>query len=227
MSPVQEKLDFLMKLTDTRNSTLAKTLNFDPSYISRLRSGKRGLPKGVPFVEPASLYFARKLSRSPLLQRSAADVIIDRTAAWPETAEEGAKLIGEWLEDDERRISDLRFASTGEIDAYSAPADCLPQAFFLGNAGKREGVLCFLRMLARETVPARLFLYSDEEMSWLYEVPSFAREWAELLMGLIRRGTKIVIIHSLYKKRLRRPAFIYIAAPAAYFLDLFNHIYSK
>ena len=39
-----EKLDYIMKLTNTKNSDLAKALDFDPSYVSRMRSGKRGIP---------------------------------------------------------------------------------------------------------------------------------------------------------------------------------------
>ena len=58
-----EKLDILMKITDTRNSALAKALSFDPSYIGRIRTGKRGIPKHMPFVEPAAAFFQKILKR--------------------------------------------------------------------------------------------------------------------------------------------------------------------
>ena len=33
-----EKLDILMKITDTKNSALGRALSFDPSYIGRIRT---------------------------------------------------------------------------------------------------------------------------------------------------------------------------------------------
>ena len=50
------KLDFLLKLTDTSNSAMGRALGFDPSYISRMRSGKRGLPRDRFFLEPAAAF---------------------------------------------------------------------------------------------------------------------------------------------------------------------------
>ena len=52
-----EKLDILMKITDTKNSALGRALSFDPSYIGRIRTGKRGIPKHMPFIEPAAAFF--------------------------------------------------------------------------------------------------------------------------------------------------------------------------
>ena len=49
-----EKLDLLMSLTGTSNSALGRALSYDPSYISRVRAGKRGLPRRQPFLQPAS-----------------------------------------------------------------------------------------------------------------------------------------------------------------------------
>ena len=68
-----EKLDFLLRLTDTSNSALGRALGFDASYISRIRSGKRGLPRDRFFLEPAAAYFARELQDYPLRKSAAAD----------------------------------------------------------------------------------------------------------------------------------------------------------
>ena len=61
---ISQKLDFLMKLTDTSNSALAKALSFDASYISRIRNGERGIPLHQPFVEPAAAYFSRRINNT-------------------------------------------------------------------------------------------------------------------------------------------------------------------
>ena len=93
-----EKLDFLMNLTDTRNSTLGRVLNFDPSYLSRLRSGKRGLPRRQAFIGPASAYFARNI-RGDYMRLAAAEVIAG-DHDWPEDVETAARLLENWLSDD-------------------------------------------------------------------------------------------------------------------------------
>ena len=54
---VSGKIDFLMRVTGTSNAQLARALSFDASYISRIRSGKRGLPPELPFIEPAAAFF--------------------------------------------------------------------------------------------------------------------------------------------------------------------------
>ena len=69
-----EKLDFLMTLTATSNSTLGRALSYDASYISRVRAGKRGLPRRQPFVQPAAEYFARKIIL-PVQQNAAASLL--------------------------------------------------------------------------------------------------------------------------------------------------------
>ena len=58
---VSGKIDFLMRVTGTSNAQLARALSFDASYISRIRSGKRGLPPELPFIEPAAAFFARNV----------------------------------------------------------------------------------------------------------------------------------------------------------------------
>jgi len=45
-----DKLDFLMSTTKTTNSALAHYLVLDASYISRLRTGKRRIPKDLELI---------------------------------------------------------------------------------------------------------------------------------------------------------------------------------
>ena len=54
-----EKLDFLMNITKTSNSTLAARVSLDASYISRLRGGKRLMPKDERVMQVMAAYFAR------------------------------------------------------------------------------------------------------------------------------------------------------------------------
>ena len=57
LSTLSEKIDFLMTLTATRSSTLARALNYDPSYISRIRHGKRRFPQEEAILSKMAAYF--------------------------------------------------------------------------------------------------------------------------------------------------------------------------
>ena len=56
---IGDKLNFLMLVTETRNNILGKAIAFDPSYISRIRTGSRGVPKHRDFIYPAAAFFAQ------------------------------------------------------------------------------------------------------------------------------------------------------------------------
>jgi len=56
-----EKLDLLMNITNTKNSSLAHYLKLDPSYISRLRRGERKFPNNIEYIDMIGLYFTKML----------------------------------------------------------------------------------------------------------------------------------------------------------------------
>ena len=202
LQKLAEKLDFLMTLTATQNAALARALSFDASYISRIRSGKRGLPPQQPFLAPAAAYFARHCPE-PYQRQALADAL-DLGRAWPEDEREGERLIYAWLEEDsaaDRSIGHMLAAMTpspasGGTQETEAGEHREVQLFY-GNAGKREAVLAFLTGLTLLRRPRTLLLYSDEEMTWLYEDAAFARRWAENLIQLLKRGWRVKIIHSI------------------------------
>ncbi len=53
-----EKLIFIMNLTQTSNQELARAIHADPATISRLRTGKRGIPRNPEPLRSMALFFA-------------------------------------------------------------------------------------------------------------------------------------------------------------------------
>ncbi|MBQ6662285.1 MAG: hypothetical protein IJM69_01980 [Firmicutes bacterium] len=201
-----EKIDFLMTLTNTRNSELGRALHFDASYISRIRSGKRGLPKGQPFVEPASIFFAHGIHEE--YQKAAAAQELNLIGPWPKKEKEAAKLISGWLQSQTPQPAPIdRMLAAITSPAISPKADKGAYRpgegnqdtirFFYGNEGKRSAVIQFLERLASTGEALHLLLYSDEDMDWLYEDPDFPDIWAAYLIKLIENGSSIRIIHSI------------------------------
>ena len=187
-----------MELTNTSNATLSRVLSFDASYISRIRSGKRSLPSKHPFTANVSSYFARNLKEN---YKAAAVSEICPGQTWPEDTDEAATLIYEYLyaKDDVKSLINHMAASIAQNDNKddTASFSSRERAFYYGNQGKREAVYRFLKILIDNDEPADLLLCSDEPMDWLYEDDAFAAAWSHLLILLLKKGSRIRIIHSI------------------------------
>ena len=201
-----EKIDFLMKITDVSNSTLGKCLSFDASYISRIRSGTRSLPKNQLFLSSASAYFAEHIHSS--YQKHLAAEMICPGREWPDSEPTARELIAGWLVQPDHgdvspvgkilsEISEPKLPSLGTAGPVAVPDSKKEVQFFYGNSGKREAVTLFLSDLVKLDNPPRLMLYSNEEFSWLYEDVSFAREWVALLKQYVQKGGRIKIAHTV------------------------------
>ncbi|MBQ7417298.1 MAG: hypothetical protein IJV18_04255, partial [Acidaminococcaceae bacterium] len=199
---IADKLNFLMKVTGTKNNMLGRALSFDASHISRIRSGDRGLPSRRDFIVPAAGYFARAVKTAT--QRNALARRICPNSKWPESLEEATLLIAQWLSEDVKKLdyeSLNRYFS--ENEAAPAPPETGSSAsgdttqFYLGNEGKRQCVIRFLTGLAALNEPVTLLLHSEESMEWIYEKPEFAKQWGQLLVTLLQQGGRILIIHTL------------------------------
>jgi hypothetical protein len=203
------KLDFLMKLTDTSNSALGRALGFDPSYISRMRSGKRGLPRDRFFLEPAAAYFAHELQENPLRRNTAAEAVCPGMG-WPETEAEGEKLLLSWLgqtgkQDMERVEMLLHGLAAARLlwpEAREVPsgAPVIRPTIYYGTEGKREAILRLISDYCASEDPRELLFFSNETI-WAEEGDAFAARLSEGLLRLIRRGARIRIIQTVNHER--------------------------
>ena len=199
---IADKLNFLMKVTGTKNNMLSRALNFDASHISRIRTGQRGLPSHREFIVPAAAYFARAI-RNTTQKRILAKRICPGSE-WPESLEGATVLMASWLGEDEPIDFVLLNRYLEESNSNLSPADMRANdtnrystEFYPGNEGKRKCVMRFLTELAALEEPVTMLLNSEENMEWLYEKPEFTKQWAGLLVTLLKRGSRIVIVHTI------------------------------
>jgi len=192
---VGRKIDFLMKVTGTRNAQLARALSFDASYISRIRTGKRGLPTELPFIEPAAAFFARNVRESYQVEALARE--LDLPGRWPADKSKAARLIAGWLEGTVGAGNlDTDTQSTLASSAHSAGQHTEARLFY-GDRGRREASLAFLSNIADASESCELLLQSDEGTAWMYEDPAFAAKWSKSMTGLADAGCTFVVVHTV------------------------------
>ncbi|HHX50019.1 MAG TPA: transcriptional regulator [Clostridia bacterium] len=76
----------------------------------------------------------------------------------------------------------------------------LPQeeiSVFYGLEGKRLATEYFLLEVLAQSNPQNLLLYSDEATDWMTADSKFAARWAQLMIGVLAKGTRIKIVHTV------------------------------
>lgn len=202
-----ERFDALMNIAEVSNSLLGRGVNINPSHIGRLRSGARPLPKKHEYLPAMCRYLAGHIKKA--YQVNALQKLTGIGSAALASPESMALYLEQWLLELETDTS----AATGRlISGFSRSASKgLPlsgganggeamqkfAAYLYGNAGKRKAVEQFFLMILQEEKPQTLLLFSDENMSWLYEDAAFSARWAELFTGVIMKGNRVKIIHTV------------------------------
>lgn len=194
---ISAKIDFLMKVTNIQNAMLAHALNFDASYISRIRTGKRGLPPKQPFIEPACELFARNVREQ--YQKDALANTLELSGPWPADQGTATRLLIAWLQGQSGNSGPLG-ASAPESKVQravdKAPGTPAQVQLFFGDAGRREGACAFLGYLAKSGYSGTLLLQSDESINWMYD-ERFASKWASLIVALSQAGCTFRIVHTV------------------------------
>jgi hypothetical protein len=203
-----EKLDMLLNITNTPNNLLAKVLSLDPSYISRIRHGRRNI-LGGDYIEKIADFFSHRCMKEYILSALAA-AMENKEIETVKTEEELKERLKTWLTDeysksggvknlfkDFAQISNEETAKKTAADRERSAAENSNLMMFYGNVGRRQATLSlFNRMLSNEK-PGMLLMFSDENSKWMKESEEFEREWETLLWQLILKGNKIKVIHKV------------------------------
>ena len=195
-----ERIDLLMRVTGTSNAQLARALSFDASYISRIRTGKRGLPRERSFIEPAAAFFARNVRNS--LQAATLAREMGMPQGWPDDEREVERLIAAWLVGERcpETPGDLDSSVTSESDEAEHEGEegrSSTVRLFFGGEGRRQAALTFLDEIARRGRPTELLLQSDEDIAWMHADASFVDVWTHLMAGLAQAGCTFTVVHTV------------------------------
>ncbi len=199
-----EKLDFLMQLTNTTNSSLSMHTSLDPSFISRLRRGRRNPAKNEAYIKNMAKYFSRHCTQSYQRKTLLETLKVSEIYAESEIADQ----ICQWLMDEQQpdyqnvgRFLDRMAGKTIPSLAPMAPGDAaLPEretTIYYGIEGKRKAVISFLSEVLTSNQPITLLLFSDEPTDWMTSDPDFAAKWASLMFTVLTKGNRIRIIHTV------------------------------
>lgn len=202
-----EKLNFLMDITNTTNSALARYVILDASYISRLRNGKRQPPNNAAIINQMAAYFARNCSEE--YQKKAVRDALDLNQ-FPNDVHALTNSIGLWLLAEKDNTQELvaKFLGNLSVTESSQTLETGPRgkdmdfprdetSIYYGVAGKRQAVIYSLYEMISLEKQQTLLLFSDEETSWMTGDPAFTKQWAALMFQLIARGHRIIIIHTI------------------------------
>lgn len=188
-----EKLIFLLNLTQSTNRMLAHELQVDPSLISRLRTGTRGIPRNREHIKAMSSYFAKRCTTE--YQRQALSGMLGIRQAFTMKKEQLSEILYHWLCGESDEIG--RFIRTSESITVSAvtPGNTIPplnatadNTAYYGNEGKRAAARAIYHHLLSLKKPCTIYIMADEADNWISEDYEFSQELQSWGMNLTSRG---------------------------------------
>jgi hypothetical protein len=206
-----EKINLLMKMANTTNSKLARTLGIDPSLVSRWRTGAREPGDDSRYIQLIGLFFASQARQD--FQRVA---LLELTGHQMEDKNVGEPIIASyltrWLANESKISTESIQVLLDSIGSMENQPTHVPQVHlpaephgrqvelqsFLGIEGIQSATIKLLmHALNSPNRHARLLLFSDEPMDWIIENPLFAKQWYFLMNACIKKGMQIEVVHTL------------------------------
>ena len=214
-SGLGNRLDLLLDTLKVHTSEVSRILNFDPSYLSRIRSGKRNPANTEPIVDGVSRYIARRCTSAT--ERAAVAELIGLDAQTLESGEAYRSALAAWLRGGATRppigsadVSALlqaldsfdlnEYIQAIRIDARQdpAPSPYLPPARTVsGLKNMMQLEMDFFRATALSTSEERVLIYTDMPLTELAKDPDYPKQWMRAVAELIKKGLRVEMLHNV------------------------------
>ncbi len=217
---INQHLDALMQALSINGNRLARALGFDPSYISRIRSGQRRPASATAFAEQVARYVARDCTDEAQLVAIAQLLGVGmREVGDPEArelaictylgsdgeSEEDRSLIEEPLTrflmaldafDLDRFLEEIHFA---DMRVPTLPFQLPTSKTYTGIEEMKQAELDFLRAAVTSRSTDDVIFYSDMPLGEMAQDKEFARKVMGGVAMLVRKGIGIRNIHDVHR----------------------------
>ena len=203
---IPENLNLLIEQLNINVSELSKSLNFDSSYLSRIRSGKRKPADSLSFAKSISR-FAVKKSTEKGMEKQLRELIGSNNKSLQED-------IALWLCEGEIKRSSrienfLTILNDFNLDEYiesihfndikvpTIPFNIPVSKTYYGLTEMRRGELDFFKSAILSKSMEDVFMHSEMPMADMAEDVAFGKKWMMSIAVLLKKGIHLNIIHNL------------------------------
>ncbi len=173
-----EKLTFMMDLTQTTNRMLARELQVDPSLISRLRTGSRGVPRNREYLKIMAHFFTKRCTTK--YQRQALSEILGINLSSTAKNDQLSEILYYWLLGDSDGVG--RFMRTFEnLTFENGNTDSLPEScsvntsntLYFNSEGKRVAARTLSGICSHWMSPVPFYYTQISRMNGSQKIQSF------------------------------------------------------
>lgn len=207
-----DNLNVLLGALDISNSDLSRFLNFDPSYLSRIRLGQRRPSDPNSFIEGLCRYVARRKSGEN--ERA---VLAELTSCPMEELSSESSLVSSlrnWLGSGTAPVNDsmesfLKHLDTFDLDEYiraihfdelkvpSMPFQLPTSKTYYGVEAMKQGELDFFKATVLSKSMEPIFMCSDMPMEDMGKDLEFGKKWMFAIAMSLKKGLHLNIIHNI------------------------------
>ena len=209
---LQKNFHTLLTVVPINISDLARFLNYDPSYISRIRNGQRQPANPTEFARKISIFVTKhfqtveqkavisSLINCPMEELSNYTDFQDRMTNWLLAGSGAVKdSMTVFLEKlDEFNLNEyIHSIHFNELKIPSVPFQIPISRTYWGIKEMMESELDFLKatVLSKSTAP--VIMYSDMPMNEMAKDPEFPKKWMFGMAMMLKKGLHLYQIHNL------------------------------
>ena len=195
-----------------RSGEIARALSFDPSYLSRIRTGQRTPANPAAFARAVGNYTARRC-RSATERIDLARLLGQEPEALADDAACSA-AVARWLLNGEAGQPDSTFSFLEKLDEFdlndyiravrfdqlkvpTVPFQLPSFKVHYGLENIRQALLDFLRSTALSRSREPVFMCSDMPMEELARDMEFSKKWMLGLAAILKKGLRLNMVHDL------------------------------
>ena len=204
--------DLLINVLNLRSSDMARALNFDPSYLSRIRTGQRTPANSAAFAQGVGNFVARRCAE-PSERAALAHLMGVQQGA---LSEDGACAceVAKWLLSgaasqknpiisfleklDNFDLNDyIRAIRFDELKVPTVPFQLPTTRTCYGLENFRQATLDFLKATALSRSREPVFICSDMPIEELAQDMEFSKKWMLGLAAILKKGLRLDMVHDL------------------------------